>query len=106
MHPITVIDRINSTSSSNESVCSTSSLNHSYSRQSQSAQPTVPKQHSQLQLSTQQVPKTIPNYLEFNSKSNNYTTIRDETSQNLMPKKTQRTKEFARQRYHSPRDNV
>lgn len=104
---MSVIDRINSTSSSNESVCSTSSLNHSYSRQTQSTQPTAPtKQHSQSQLSTQQVPKTIPNYLEFNSKSNNYSTIRDETSQNVMPKKTQRTKEFARQRYHSPRDNV
>lgn len=104
---MSVIDRINSTSSSNESVCSTSSLNHSYSRQTQSAQQTAPsKQQSQSQLTSQQVPKTIPNYLEFNSKSSNYTSIRDETSQNLMPKKTQRTKEFARQRFHSPRDNV
>lgn len=104
---MSVIDRINSTSSSNESVCSTSSLNHSYSRQTQSAQPTAAsKQHSQPQLGTQPVPKTVPNFLEFNSISNNYSAIRDETSQNLMPKKTQRTKEFSRQRYHSPRDNV
>lgn len=101
---MSVLDRINSTSSSNESVCSTSSLNHSYSRQTQSAKQTAPsKTQSQSQLSSQQVPKT---YLECNSKSNNYTTIRDEASQNLMPKKTQRTKEFARQRFHSPRDNV
>lgn len=104
-----VIDRINSTSSSNESVCSTSSLNHSYTRQ-----PPPTSQLKHLQNSgggggggggggqMQGVPpNTLSSYLDYNSKSNNY-----DTSQNYMPKKTQRTKDIARQRYNSPRDNV
>lgn len=93
MHPMSVMDRINSTSSSNESVCSTSSLNHSYTRQQQ---PTKSLQPS---------PASLSNYLDFNNSSNNYT-IRDDTSQGYLPKKTQRTKEIGRQRYNSPRDNV
>lgn len=100
-----VLDRINSTSSSNESVCSTSSLNHSYTRQ----QPTQLKHLSQPpnQSQLQSVPgaNQLPNYMGYNSKSNNYT-IRDDTSQSYLPKKTQRTKDIARQRYNSPRDNV
>lgn len=113
VHPMSIVDRINSTSSSNESVCSTSSLNQSFTRQQHQQQQqhqTVPqKQHQQqTALVAQQPPpppSTLPNYLDYNNKTNNYT-IRDETSQNFMPKKTQRTKDIARQRYHSPRDNV
>lgn len=95
MHPMSVMDRINSTSSSNESVCSTSSLNHSYTRQQQQ-QPVKSQQPS---------PASLSNYLDYNNTSNNYT-IRDDASQGYMPKKTQRTKEVGRQRYNSPRDNV
>lgn len=100
-----VMDRINSTSSSNESVCSTSSLNHSYTRQPKSQQLKHLQQQSASQL--QAVPATtLPNYLDYNSKTPNYT-IRDETSPNYMPKKTQRSsKDIGRQRYNSPRDNV
>lgn len=96
-----VIDRINSTSSSNESVCSTSSLNHSYTRQP--PQPTSQLKHLQNTGQMQTVQATqLPSYLEYNnSKSNNY-----DTSQSYMPKKTQRTKDIGRQRYNSPRDNV
>lgn len=86
-----VMDRINSTSSSNESVCSTSSLNHSYGRH----QPVVPP---------------TANYLEYSNGSSGgtYTTggSREDSIQNYMPKKTQRTKETVRQRYNSPRDNL
>lgn len=96
VHPMSVMDRINSTSSSNESVCSTSSLNHSYTRPTQQ-QPTKPLQPS---------PASLSNYLDYNNSSNNYTITRDDTSQSYMPKKTQRTKEIVRQRYNSPRDNV
>lgn len=106
VHPMN--DRINSTSSSNESVCSTSSLSHSYTRQPPSTQS---QQSHQIQakphqpaLQTQQPPPKLPNYLDYNNKSNSYT-IRDDTSQTFMPKKTQRTKDIVRQRY-SPRDNV
>lgn len=99
VHPMSVIDRINSTSSSNESVCSTSSLNQSYTRQ-------PPTLTTKSTIGTQQVPQTIQNYLDINNKTNNYTG-RDDSSQNFMPKKTQRTKDtFSRQRYQSPRDNV
>lgn len=94
VHPMSVIDRINSTSSSNESVCSTSSLNHSYTRQTKQSQP---QQHQQ--------PPPLPPYLDFNNTSSNYS-IRDDASQTYMPKKTQRSKEIPRQRYNSPRDNV
>lgn len=103
IHPINVTDRINSTSSSNESVCSTSSLNQSFPRQTQSAQQTAQSKHkSPSQTANQQV----SNYLDISSNKLNSSTTRDEASQNVMPKKTQRTKEFARQRYHSPRENV
>ncbi|XP_031635203.1 rho GTPase-activating protein 26 isoform X2 [Contarinia nasturtii] len=99
-----VIDRINSTSSSNESVCSTSSLNHSYTRQPPTSQQLKHLQTSGSggggQMQTVQA-TTLPSYMDYNSKSNNY-----DTSQSYMPKKTQRTKDIARQRYNSPRDNV
>lgn len=99
MNPVSAVnDRINSTSSSNESVCSTSSLNHSYTRQ---LPPTSQLKHIQSgQMQTVQA-TTLPSYMDYNSKPNNY-----DTSQNYMPKKTQRTKDIARQRYNSPRDNV
>lgn len=102
VHPMNVIDRINSTSSSNESVCSTSSLNHSYTRQQM--QSSVPSSNA---LSASQVPsvKSVPGYID-NNKTNNYSLRNDDTSQNYMPKKTQRSKEVSRQRFHSPRDNV
>lgn len=101
VHPMTVIDRINSTSSSNESVCSTSSLNQSYTRQQPQSALTT-----KSTIGSQQVPQTIHNHLDLNSKTNNYS-IRDEASQNYLPKKTQRTKDsFSRQWYQSPRDNV
>lgn len=93
MNPVSsAIDRINSTSSSNESVCSTSSLNHSYTRQ--------PQLKHTTQMQTVQA-TTLPSFLDYNSKSTNY-----DTSQNYMPKKTQRTKDITRQRYNSPRENV
>lgn len=119
-----VIDRINSTSSSNESVCSTSSLNHSYTRQlpvtpvsqlsSASAQLNKILQNSgvgggPMQQTTNSTNNTLPNYMEY---SNNSNTINKsspnnyDTSQSYMPKKTQRTKDITRQRYHSPGENV
>lgn len=91
VHPISIVDRINSTSSSNESVCSTSSLNHSYT-----TRPPPPQQG--------QPPPPMPTYLDYNNTNSSY--IRDDASQSFMPKKTQRTKDISRQRYHSPRDNV
>lgn len=101
-----VLDRINSTSSSNESVCSNSSLNHSYTRQPASSQlKHLSQPSSQTQLQTVPGGNQLPNYMGYNSKSNNYT-IRDDTSQSYLPKKQQRTKEITRQGYNSPRDNV
>lgn len=94
VHPMSAIDRINSTSSSNESVCSTSSLNHSYTRQTKSAQT---QQH--------QPAPPLPTYLDYNNTSNNYA-IRDDASQKYLPQKMERSKELVRQRYNSPRDNV
>lgn len=101
MNPVSsVIDRINSTSSSNESVCSTSSLNHSYTRQA----PPTSQLNKLLQTTNNQMQTvqatTLP-YGDYNSKSNNY-----DASQSFMPKKTQRTKDITRQRYNSPRENV
>lgn len=93
-----VIDRINSTSSSNESVCSTSSLNHSYTRQAPLSQ--LKHLQNSGQMQTVQA-TTLPNYMDYNSKTNNY-----DTSPSYMPKKTQRTKDIARQGYNSPRDNM
>lgn len=112
-----VIDRINSTSSSNESVCSTSSLNHSYTRQ-------LPATPSQLSSASAQLNKMLQNsggpmqqttnstntlpYMEYsnNSTTNKSSPTNYDTSQSFMPKKTQRTKEVSRQRYNSPRENV
>lgn len=91
------------TGSSNESVCSTSSLNHSYTRQPPSSQQLKHLHQTSGQMQT--VPAiTLPSYMDYNNKSNAYT-IRDD-SPNYMPKKTQRSKDIARQRYNSPRDNV
>lgn len=101
MNPVSsVIDRINSTSSSNESVCSTSSLNHSYTRQ---PQPPTSQLNKLLQTNSQMqtVQATTLPYVDYNSKTNNY-----DTSQGYMPKKTQRTKDITRQRYNSPRENM
>ena len=99
VHPTSsILDRINSTSSSNESVCSTSSLNNPYSRH-----------HPTLGATT---------YSEYNTSSSGNKYIRDEKqhkqqqqqqqqiSEPFMPKKQQRTKEMSTQRYNSPRDNV
>lgn len=106
-HPASsIIDRINSTSSSNESVCSTSSLNHSYGRHTTVAPP------SQLASTNYLADYGTSGGLNNSGGligSNNYgvtTTIRDEVSQSYLPKKTQRTKEIGRQLYNSPRDNV
>lgn len=84
VHPSSVIDRINSTSSSNESVCSSSSLNHSYSRHA---------------------PPASIKFGDFNSSGNNFV-MRDDTNQPYMPKKTQRSKDITAHRFNSPRDNV
>ncbi len=96
VHPSSVIDRINSTSSSNESVCSSSSLNHSYSRHAP--------------------PPSAIKFGDYNSGGgggggggggvgNNFV-LRDEPSQPYMPKKTQRSKDVSAHRFNSPRDNV
>lgn len=83
VHPSSVIDRINSTSSSNESVCSSSSLNHSFPRH---APPSI-------------------KFGDYNSGGNNFV-LRDESNQSYMPKKTQRSKDISAHRFNSPRDNV
>lgn len=115
-----IIDRINSTSSSNESVCSTSSLNHSpYSRHLHQQQP-----QSQL---TEAMNKYHVDYATvgggggalLNSSGGGSTNKYGMSStaegnggaggiggQNYLPKKTQRTKDIGRQQYNSPRDNV
>lgn len=114
-----VTDRINSTSSSNESVCSASSLNHSYTKQ-------LPATPSQLSSASAQLNKMLQTsggpiqqttnssnialpYMECSSNStttNKSSPSNYETSQGYMPKKTQRTKDNTRQRYNSPRENV
>lgn len=113
-----VIDRINSTSSSNESVCSTSSLNHSYTRQLPSQPPSqISSASAQLNkmlqnsgAPMQQTSNSNTNTLPYMEYSNNSTTNKSpnnyDTSQSYMPKKTQRTKDITRQRYNSPRENV
>lgn len=85
VHPNSVIDRINSTSSSNESVCSSSSLNHSFPRHAP--------------------PSSAIKFGDYNSGGNNFV-LRDEPSQPYMPKKTQRSKDISTHRFNSPRDNV
>lgn len=92
IHPSSVIDRINSTSSSNESVCSSSSLNHSYSRHP---------------------PPSSIKFGDYNSGGggggvggNNFVMRDDQPSQPYMPKKTQRSKDISAHRFNSPRDNV
>lgn len=84
VHPSSVIDRINSTSSSNESVCSSSSLNHSFSRHA---------------------PPSAIKFGDYNSGGNNFV-LREEPKQPYMPKKTQRSKDITAHRFNSPRDNV
>lgn len=123
-----ILDRINSTSSSNESVCSASSLNHplSYTRHN-SALPAM----SQLTNSGGKS-AYLSDYVTSSGvlgghrhkngggggvgsagavPSGNYVSSRvaivDEASQGtFMPKKTQRSKENGRQLFNSPRDNV
>lgn len=101
-----VVDRINSTSSSNESVCSISSLNHSYTKQLQ-ATPSQQDCGGPAQQTTNSSSTALP-YMEYssNTTTNKSSPSNYETSQSYMPKKTQRTKDITRQRYNSPRENV
>lgn len=91
MLPTSMIDRINSASSSNESVCSSSSPNNSNTRQTKSGA----SLHQQQQLS-------LSSHLDYNNMP-----ISFDTSQLYsMPKKTQRSKDSPHQRYHPPRENM
>lgn len=85
----TIVDRINSTSSSNESVCSSSSRD--------------------IALTYGHTKHPVPaNSWDYPSVGGGVAyQLREESSpSNYMPKKSQRSKDSSRQRFHSPRDNV
>ncbi|XP_053683198.1 rho GTPase-activating protein Graf [Sabethes cyaneus] len=91
---LSIYDRINSTSSSNESVCSSSSrdLNHSYG----SSRPISSWDYGTGNGSIGMVSSTLSKF-----------SIRDDTSQGYIPKKTQRVKGLTRHtKMLTPRDNL
>lgn len=108
VHPTSsIVDRINSTSSSNESVCSASSLNHTYLRHGSTGAVVTSTAAAAVAATVAAQPQQQSlNFLDYNS----FASLRDieinSSQSNNMPKKTQRTKDIGRQRYNSPKDNV
>lgn len=92
---LSIYDRINSTSSSNESVCSSSSrdLNHSYG--------------SSRAMPSWEYPGTGNGSIGLVSSALSKFNIRDDASQSYIPKKTQRMKGLTRHtKLVTPRDNL